>query len=312
MEALAAAMRGLLTWLLEGRERGQVTAGEIGRRCAALGYLVAPEVFEGKSDPSAEWPGGGAPSARGWQMNVLSLPTTGIVRARGYAVGGYLNSSSWFVETFAPPVWVSQPASQTRKADESVTFSVTAVGAPPLNYQWWKDNAALNGATSASLTLNNLLETEAGNYWVVVNSPGGSVTNAAATLTVIGVTVDGDFNPGANNSVRSLIVQADGKVLASGYFTELGGQARKYLARLNTDGTLDNTFNPGADSGVSSLVAQPDGKLVVGGYFRVLAGQTRNYLGRLNTDGALDSNFNPGASGSAVVSRYYSLGQSRF
>jgi uncharacterized delta-60 repeat protein len=264
---------------------------------------TSPEVwrttFESSTNGTSwtSW-GGGTRILGGWQMNVGSLPTTGIVRARGYAVSGYLNSSSWFVEAFAPPVWVSQPASQTRNAGESVTFSVAAVGAPPLNYQWWKDSVALNGATSASLTLNNLLETEAGNYWVVVNGPGGSVTSAAATLTVIGVTVDGDFNPRANNSVLSLVVQADGKILACGYFTQLGGQARKYIGRLNADGTLDNTFNPGADSAVSSLVAQPDGKLVVGGYFRVLAGQARDYLGRLNADGTLDSSFNPGASGS--------------
>ncbi len=49
MEALAAAVRGLLVWLCEGRERGQVTTDEIGRRAAALGYLTVPEVFEGKS-----------------------------------------------------------------------------------------------------------------------------------------------------------------------------------------------------------------------------------------------------------------------
>jgi hypothetical protein len=48
-EALAAALRAVVVWLCEGRERGQVTAEEIGRRCAALGYLVTPEVFEGKS-----------------------------------------------------------------------------------------------------------------------------------------------------------------------------------------------------------------------------------------------------------------------
>src|SRR2546423_4083039 len=32
------------------------------------------------------------------------------------------------------------------------------------------------------------------------------------------------FNPGANNSVKSLAVQADGKILVGGQFTTLGGQ----------------------------------------------------------------------------------------
>ena len=107
------------------------------------------------------------------------------------------------------------------------------------------------------------------------------------------------FNPGANASVYSLAVQADGKILVGGYFTTLGGQTRNYLGRLNADGTLDSGFNPGANSYVHSLAVQADGKILVGGYFTTLGGQARNYLGRLNADGTLDSEFNDlGANGS--------------
>jgi len=35
----------------------------------------------------------------GWQLTGLALPTNTTFRARGYTVGGYENSSSWFVET---------------------------------------------------------------------------------------------------------------------------------------------------------------------------------------------------------------------
>ena len=36
-------------------------------------------------------------------------------------------------------------------------------------------------------------------------------------------TIDTNFNPGANSSVISLALQADGENLAGGYFTTLGG-----------------------------------------------------------------------------------------
>ncbi|MEG1279220.1 MAG: delta-60 repeat domain-containing protein, partial [Comamonas sp.] len=55
--------------------------------------------------------------------------------------------------------------------------------------------------------------------------------------------IDG-FNPGANGVVNSLAVQPDGKVLVGGDFSQMGGQARKYIARLNADGSLDANFNP--------------------------------------------------------------------
>ena len=41
------------------------------------------------------------------------------------------------------------------------------------------------------------------------------------------------FDPGANDSIRSLAVQPDGKVLVGGYFTSVGGQARNRIARLS-------------------------------------------------------------------------------
>ncbi len=105
---------------------------------------------------------------------------------------------------------------------------------------------------------------------------------------------DDGFNPGADNSVYCMAVQADGKVLVGGDFTTLGGQARSYLGRLNPDGSLDATFTNGADFTVYALAVQGDGKILVGGNFTTLAGQPRSYLGRLNADGSLDATFTNG------------------
>jgi hypothetical protein len=76
------------------------------------------------------------------------------------------------------------------------------------------------------------------------------------------------FNPGANARVLSVAVQAGGKILLGGGFTTLGGQTRKYIGRLNADGTLDSGFNPGAVNWVLSLALQADEKILVGVAFR--------------------------------------------
>src|SRR5690606_4781715 len=95
------------------------------------------------------------------------------------------------------------------------------------------------------------------------------------------------FDPGANSAVYSLALQPDGKVLVGGLFTELGGQTRNRLARLNPDGSLDADFNPGANGPIDTVALQPDGKVLVGGQFTQLGGQPRNRLARLNPDGSL-------------------------
>jgi len=194
--------------------------------------------------------------------------------------------------TVLDPAISSPPVSQSKNVGESVMFSVTAVGTPPLSYQWWKEGAAQAQGAGASLTLTNLQGADAGDYQVVVTGPYGSVTSAVAVLTVNLATAD-TFNPGANNDVYCLAVQADGKILVGGTFTTLGGQTRNRIGRLNSNGTLDTTFNPAASGSVWCLAVQADGKIVVGGMFTTLGGQPRSSLGRLNSDGTLDTTFNP-------------------
>jgi len=87
--------------------------------------------------------------------------------------------------------------------------------------------------------------------------------------------VDSPFNPGvgycvcSNNTivkVHTLAVQDDGKVVVGGDFLQMGSNGfwgdtpRRFIGRVNADGTLDGTFDPGADGVVTTLVLQPDGK----------------------------------------------------
>jgi uncharacterized delta-60 repeat protein len=117
-------------------------------------------------------------------------------------------------------------------------------------------------------------------------------------------TLDTSFNPGADQSVRALAVQVDGKILVAGDFTTLRGggvtMVRNHLGRLNSDGTLDASFNPGANGLIEELAVQTDGRILVAGDFTTLGGggtgtTVRNKIGRLNADGTLDTSFNPGA-----------------
>ncbi len=70
----------------------------------------------------------------------------------------------------------------------------------------------------------------------------------------------------------------------------------KYIARLNSDGTLDTSFTAagaGLNNYPETLAIQADGKVLLGGPFYTVNGASRLYLGRLNTDGTLDTGFNP-------------------
>lgn len=82
------------------------------------------------------------------------------------------------------PRILTQPQSQTVAAGTNVTFSVTATGVPTPTYQWYNTSLTIGGATSSTLTLNNVQAGNASTYTVVVTNVAGSVTSDPATLTV--------------------------------------------------------------------------------------------------------------------------------
>ena len=110
------------------------------------------------------------------------------------------------------------PDDQDKCVDESVTFSVTASGPEPLEYQWRKDGSDLiddgriSGATTATLTIDPVLDEDQGDYDVVVTNPCGSATSAVATLIVGGPRIDDDPNDAAlcEDDVATFSVAASG------------------------------------------------------------------------------------------------------
>ncbi len=76
------------------------------------------------------------------------------------------------------------PSSQIVELGGSATLSVTATGDGTLEYQWYKDNIVVEGATSASLALSNLEAGDLGTYYVVVSNTVGTINSNPATLSV--------------------------------------------------------------------------------------------------------------------------------
>ena len=134
------------------------------------------------------------------------------------------------------------------------------------------------------------------------NSIGGQTRNRIARLDAVTGLAD-SFNPNANESVRSIAVQADGKILAGGNFTTIGGQTRNNIARLDAATGLADSFDPNASNYVQSIAVQANGKILVGGFFTSIGGQMRNRIARLDANTGLADSFNPNADGLCLFNR---------
>jgi uncharacterized delta-60 repeat protein len=125
----------------------------------------------------------------------------------------------------------------------------------------------------------------------------GFTHNRVCRLNANG-SVDQSFGLGAgiDNSVLSLALQSDGRILVGGQFSQVDLTQRFNLARLNTNGSVDSTFNPvnGPNGDVNAIVIQPDGAIIIGGTFIGYNGFARGGIARVLTNGTLDSSFDPG------------------
>jgi uncharacterized delta-60 repeat protein len=112
-------------------------------------------------------------------------------------------------------------------------------------------------------------------------------------------TLDSSFmsnaGTGANNIVRTVAIQPDGKILIGGDFTTFNGVTVNRIVRLNANGTLDSSFmsnaGTGANNTVNAIAIQPDGKILVGGIFTTFNGVAANRIVGLSADGTRDTAF---------------------
>jgi uncharacterized delta-60 repeat protein len=150
-------------------------------------------------------------------------------------------------------------------------------------------------------SLNNML------YCVALQEDGkilvgGDFTEISgqACKSVARLTPDGSldptfhFWPDTDGTLRSIVVQPDGKIVIAGNFKKFHSVRKNRIARLDSNGDPDESFKGGVNGVVWTMALQPDDKILLGGDFSLVNGVRRNRIARLNSDGQLDKNFNPG------------------
>lgn len=132
-------------------------------------------------------------------------------------------------------VIVEQPAGGEFGLGQSATLSVAAVGGE-LSYQWYKDDAVIEGATGASLALDALLLSDTGGYRVdISNTAGDTMSSVVSQLTVV--------DPDA----ASTLFAEDFDSLELGPFvseTESGGDGTDWTDTLPANWMRDNSAVP--------------------------------------------------------------------
>lgn len=137
---------------------------------------------------------------------------------------------------------------------------------------------------------------------------GGSFTsfNGQTCGNIIRLNPDGSLDAsfaqvagsGANGAIRSMILRGNGQIIIGGDFTSFNGTARKYVARLNSDGSVDTTYDPGTalNGSVYAMSSSPLIPVAFGASGTVL--QSNSFVRVVNVgapSGVLTMDYNMGA-----------------
>jgi alpha-tubulin suppressor-like RCC1 family protein len=129
-------------------------------------------------------------AAGGWE----AVPGAAVGAA---TITAQVTSFSWFIVGNVPPIIVTPPADQSVAEPAAASFSVTAIGTPPLRFQWQRSDdegvtfANVAGGTSSTYTTpsTSLAADNGDRYRVLVSNLEGTRTSAAARLSVTSTVV---------------------------------------------------------------------------------------------------------------------------
>lgn len=226
---------------------------------ADFSYGGTPYCATGTAVPSFTGTTGGTYSATaGLNINA----TTGIIDLAASVSGIYTVtytipaaggceqvSVTTSVEVKSLTAITTSPVPQTVCEGTTVNLSVVASGAGTLSYQWRKNGSVITGATTATYTITNVSTSDAGSYDVIVTGDCGSITSAAALLTVNVIPA----TPVITTSGVNTFCQGGSVTLTSSatsgnqWFKDgvaiVGATGQNYIATISGSYTVQTTLN---------------------------------------------------------------------
>lgn len=100
----------------------------------------------------------------------------------------YDNAAGWNAAIscidISPAIVITDPVSLTKCVGNSAQFVISASGAEPVTYQWYKNYVAISGATDSVYSISSVSTSNAGNYKCKVTNAYGTDSSTVATLVV--------------------------------------------------------------------------------------------------------------------------------
>ena len=144
---------------------------------SSIPYVTVEQVHYHDAAP---WP----PQADGWGASLVRLHSAQYVNDPTNWTAA-LPSPGTNYPAGQPPVFTTQPQSQSVLGGTNITLTAAVSGNGPFAFQWSFNGVVLSGATNATLNLTNVQLAQSGAYQVLALSPYGLTLSAVANMTLL-------------------------------------------------------------------------------------------------------------------------------
>ena len=190
---------------------------------------------------SFQWQRNGStlPGATSYSLTITNVQSinTGIYAVTITNNFGSATSATAALTLLVPVSITNQPVSQTMPAGANPFFIAGVDGSGPIRFQWRFGATKIPGATNATLSLNNVQSTNAGNYSVLVSNDFSSVTSVVAALSITNPTC---AHP-ATGLIGSWSAEGNAVDLVSGAAATLVGNAAFGAGKVGQAFLFDGT-----------------------------------------------------------------------
>lgn len=234
------------------------------------GILVGTDVgvFLSRTDQPGVWRRVSStfPNTMVWDTDYDAVADALVVSTMGRGVWLLPDAALQLLGDNLPPRITAEPRDVTVNPGATATFSLSAISAAPLTYQWRFNGFNIPGQTNTTLVVTNVQPALAGGYAVRVVNSNGFALSATATLGV--------------NSGPAIVVQPENIAITAGdavtfSVTASGTAPLTYLWRLN------GTNIVGA---ISSTLFLPSAQIIDAGNYTVVV---TNSLGSVTSSVAV-------------------------
>ena len=171
-----------ITWNVAGTDAAPFNVANVRIRLSTDGGFTYPTTL------AASVPNNGS------AVVVIPAIETATARLRVEAIGNIFfdinNANLTVIPNPTCPSVATQPAFVSTSFADTVTYTVSATGTGPLNFQWRRNGTNLNnagrvsGVNTSSLRITSITTSDLGSYDVVISNICGSVTSSSAGLAI--------------------------------------------------------------------------------------------------------------------------------